>query len=220
MDKISDVTVGDCKDSKYIKPRRIHYTQNGVPKIWDAMKVHDGVVILLFNTSRNVFIFVRQFRPAIYLNSVHVESTDEGAGAGRVDTGRYPGSLGMTLELCAGIVDKSGALPEIARAEILEECGYDVPVDQIRKISSCRGGVGTSGSMIHMYYAEVTDAMKVGPGGGLVSEGEMIEVVEYTVEQARSLMTDETVNKVHALLFALYWFFDKIWPELSQKAKI
>ena len=62
--------------------------------------------------------------------------------------------------------------------------------------------------------------MRVGPGGGLASEGEMIEVVEYTVDEARNLMTDETINKVHAFLYALYWFFDKIWPELQQRAKL
>jgi 8-oxo-dGTP pyrophosphatase MutT (NUDIX family) len=34
----------------------------------------------------------------------------------------------MTLELCAGIVDKSLSLVEIAQEEILEECGYKVMV--------------------------------------------------------------------------------------------
>jgi len=212
MDKITTVTVGECTESKYIKPKRIHYVQNGVPKIWDAMKTHDGVAILIFNKTRNVFVFVRQFRPAIYLNSVQVESTE--GGLQQVDTDKYPGSLGLTLELCAGIIDKPGPLVEVAKEEVLEECGYEVSANDIRKISSCRGGVGTSGSTIHTFYAEVTDDMRVGPGGGLAEEGEMIEVVEYTIEQARTLFTDETVNKVHGLLYSLYWFFDNVWSKL------
>ena len=79
-----------------------------------------------------------------------------------------------------------------------------------------RGGVGTTGAMNHMFYAEVTDEMKVGPGGGLVDEGELIEVVEYSIDDARKLLTDESINKVHSFLFALYWFFDQILPTIKR----
>lgn len=44
----------------------------------------------------------------------------------------------MTLELCAGIVDKDLSLVEIAREEVLEECGYDVPVERIEEIMTYR----------------------------------------------------------------------------------
>lgn len=49
-----------------------------------------------------------------------------------------PGSCGLTLELCAGIVDKQIPLKEIAREEVLEECGYDVPADSLQQIISYR----------------------------------------------------------------------------------
>ncbi|CAG5129512.1 unnamed protein product [Candidula unifasciata] len=207
MEKITDVTVGPCECSKYIKPKRIHYKQNGVEKIWDAMKVHDGVACLLFNTTRRVFIFVRQFRPAIYINSVATEVRD---GVETVDTNKYPASLGMTIELCAGIIDRDEPPQNIAKSEISEECGYDVPLEHIRKVTSCRSGVGTAGGTLHIFYAEVTDEMKVGPGGGNPHEGEMIEVVEMSIEEGRKLILDETVNRVHGLLFALLWFFENI----------
>ncbi|CAL1526201.1 unnamed protein product [Lymnaea stagnalis] len=180
MENISDVTVGPCENSKYIVPKRIHYTQNGAAKIWDVMRVHDGVAILLFNSSRNVFVFVRQFRPAIYINVVKTEINN---GIETVDTSKYPGTLGLTIELCAGIVDKDKPVPYIAKAEVLEECGYDVPLENIKKITTCRNGVGTSGATIHLYYAEITDSMKVGPGGGIATEGEMIDIIEMTPEE-------------------------------------
>ncbi|KAL0164363.1 hypothetical protein M9458_040116, partial [Cirrhinus mrigala] len=48
-----------------------------------------------------------------------------------------PASAGVTYELCAGLVDKPNlSLEEIARQEVLEECGYDVPVTKLRKITS------------------------------------------------------------------------------------
>lgn len=52
----------------------------------------------------------------------------------RVDTTKYPAKLGITLELCAGIVDKKLPLKEIAKEEVLEECGFDVPLDKIEEV--------------------------------------------------------------------------------------
>ena len=41
---------------------------------------------------------------------------------------------GITLELCAGIIDKADKTPrEIARMEIFEECGYDVPLEAVEE---------------------------------------------------------------------------------------
>lgn len=50
-----------------------------------------------------------------------------------------PGSAGVTYELCAGLVDKPNlSLEEIARQEVLEECGYDVPASKLKRITSYR----------------------------------------------------------------------------------
>ena len=74
---------------------------------------------------------------------------------------------GITLELCAGIVDKAGKTPrEIAKMEILEECGYEVPLECVEEVQNLPGGVGTSGERIYLFYTEVTDQMKVNTGGG------------------------------------------------------
>lgn len=51
---------------------------------------------------------------------------------------KYPAKLAITDELCAGIVDKSKPLIEIAREEILEECGYNVPVERIETVMTYR----------------------------------------------------------------------------------
>ena len=55
-----------------------------------------------------------------------------------IDVGKYPGRLGITLELCAGIVDKNESLEEIARQEVLEECGYDVQTTALEKVVKLR----------------------------------------------------------------------------------
>lgn len=52
-----------------------------------------------------------------------------------IDWPTYPLSIGETLELCAGIMDKRGKGPaETIREEILEECGYTVDPSRIEKI--------------------------------------------------------------------------------------
>jgi 8-oxo-dGTP pyrophosphatase MutT (NUDIX family) len=56
----------------------------------------------------------------------------------KIDTSKYPPETGITLELCAGIVDKDLPLEEIAKIEVLEECGYDVPVSNFERIISYR----------------------------------------------------------------------------------
>lgn len=53
---------------------------------------------------------------------------------GTIDTVKYPPDLGFTVEFCAGIVDKNKPLDVIAKEEVLEETGYDVPVENMCKI--------------------------------------------------------------------------------------
>lgn len=74
--------------------------------------------------------------PAVYINAV--ELTDQEDGSKNVDCSKYPGSLGITHELCAGIVDKSLPPEEIAREEVLEECGYNVPIENMTRITGFR----------------------------------------------------------------------------------
>ena len=58
-----------------------------------------------------------------------------------------------------------------------------------------------------MFYAAVTDSMKVGQGGGNAHEGEFIEIVEMKVEQClQNLLHNNTVERSLGLMFALLWF--------------
>ncbi|XP_014787558.1 uridine diphosphate glucose pyrophosphatase NUDT14 isoform X1 [Octopus bimaculoides] len=210
MENISDVTVSTFDKSKYIKPIRLHYKQNGEAKSWDFIKTADSVCVLLFNRQRQVLLFVKQFRPVIYMNRscIHEEK-----GVKKIDSTKYTGELGITTELCAGIVDKNISLQEVVQAEILEECGYKVPLDNIERVVSYRGGVSTTGALVTFFYAEIDDKMKVSKGGGVPEEGEMIELLEVPVKNARAFVMDESEPKPGGLHFAIFWFFDTKWKE-------
>jgi len=180
IDKISPLT-----QPRFVKPIKIDYTQNGTKKEWEAVISHDSVAVLLWHVEKQAFIIVKQFRPTV-LNT-HKEN-------------------GYTYELCAGIIDKNLSDAAIAREEILEECGYDVPLETIEKVTSFYTSIGISGAKQTLYYAECRESMKINEGGGL--EDEAIEVIYLPLAHAKEFMFDETCHKTPGLIMAFYWFFE------------
>lgn len=180
---ITDTEITPCENSKFVKPKRMCYTQDGVRKEWDMVEVHDSVAILLYHRDHDTFILVKQFRPPVYLKN----------------------GDGYTYELCAGIVDKEMSLVEVAHEEILEECGYFVPLEKILKVTSFYTAVGFAGSVQTLYYAQVDESMRVGNGGGVGVES--IEVIEIAVEEAKAFIYDESKAKTPGLMFAFGWYF-------------
>ncbi len=174
------------EDAKFINTSFATYEQNGKNKSWEIVEAHDSVSILLYHQEKDVFIVVKQFRPAVYMNNQD----------------------GMTIELCAGIVDKNLSLVEIAKEEIEEECGYDVPLENIEKITAFHTSVGFAGSKQTLYYAEVTEEMKVSEGGGVADEE--IEVITLSMKESKAFIYDESIAKSPGLIFAFMWYFDKI----------
>ncbi|KAJ0173836.1 hypothetical protein K1T71_010985 [Dendrolimus kikuchii] len=201
MEDVKDVFVSPLPDSPYVKPFRLNFTQNGKEKNWDLLEVHDSVAIVVFNVTRKVMVFVKQFRPAIYYNAVAPEDRKSGT----IDTQKYPASLGIALEMCAGIVDKNLPVENIAKEEVLEECGYDVPVKSLERITSYRSGVGVQGALQTFFYCEVTDDMKTESGGGV--EDEIIDVVEMTIPEIEKYVSSPgPIPSPPSCLFALMWF--------------
>ena len=212
--EIKDMKVVPCVESKFIKLARVVFKQNDCQRKWDYVKSHNSVAVLLFNTTRKAFILVKQFRPAVYMHiNRNLHNPSHGESAAETEDASLPIIApvcdGVTFELCAGIVDQDVTLETLARQEVLEECGYDVPEDKIQKITCCRSGVGISGSLQTLFYAEVTDEMQVGDGGGNTHEGEIIELQYLPVDEVREFLFDESKHKPSGLLFAFMWWFDK-----------
>lgn len=181
---ITDVTIVPCENSDFVKPKRIQYSQTGISKVWDMVDVHDSVAILLYHEEHEALVVVRQFRPPVYLKN----------------------NDGYTYELCAGIIDKDKSLVEIAHEEILEECGYHVPLEKIERITSFYTAVGFAGSVQTLYYASVNEMMRVNEGGGVGVES--IEVIELPVCEAKAFSMDETKAKTPGLMFGFGWFLE------------
>ncbi|XPV69712.1 MAG: NUDIX domain-containing protein [Halarcobacter sp.] len=173
----------ELTDTKFVHPVKITYNQNGKDKVWEAVKSFDSVAVLLFHEEKNSFLLVKQFRPPVYLN----------------DSKKL-----CTYELCAGIVDKDKSLEYIAKEEIDEECGFDVPLENIEKITSFYTNVGVSGGCQTLYYAKIDDSMKIHDGGGI--NDEEIEIMYLPIDDYEEFIYDESKAKTPGLIFSFMWF--------------
>nr|XP_057913486.1 uridine diphosphate glucose pyrophosphatase NUDT14 isoform X1 [Doryrhamphus excisus] len=239
MEEINNIEVVPCTDSDYLKPFRVHYSQNGTKKSWDFMRTHDSVSVLIFNTTSHCFVLVKQFRPAVYMcewertktppcqaaEKPEEGATEAAASGSESQEGQTPtegesasvwppAAAGVTYELCAGLVDKPNlSLEEIARQEVLEECGYDVPASKLKRITSYRSGVGVTGAKQTMFYAEVSDDNCVSAGGGEPREGELIEVVKVPLHEAMTFAYNERIPKTMGVIFSFIWFHNNMSPK-------
>lgn len=115
--------------------------------------------ILLFNPTRRTVLLVRQFRYPVLAN----------------------GDPAFLLEACAGLLDGDDPLT-CARREALEETGHEPKnIAHVSDIYMSPGSVQEKVSLFLGHYDETTYRNL---GGGLVEEGEEVEVVEMGLGDA------------------------------------
>lgn len=180
MIKILDIS--PLENPQFVKPKKLTFEKDGLVRTWELADTHDSVSVLLHHKERDAFVLVKQFRPAVYLKN----------------------GDGMTVELCAGLVDKDMSLEQIVKEEIWEECGYAVPLENIEKITSFYTAVGFAGGKQTLYFAQIDENMRLSDGGGL--EEEDIEVLYIPVSKALDFIFDETISKTPGLMYAFMWY--------------
>jgi nudix-type nucleoside diphosphatase (YffH/AdpP family) len=126
----------------------------------------NGATILLYDPDRRTVLLTRQFRYPAYVN-------------GHPD--------GRLIEAAAGLLDDDD--PETAiRREASEELGVEVgPLEHVYDAYMSPGSVT---ERLHFYVAPYRPADRTGRGGGLVSDGEDIEVLELSIEDALDMLRD------------------------------
>lgn len=135
---------------------------------WQAQtrEVYDrgnGATILLYNLARRKVLLTRQFRMPAFVN----------------------GHSGFLIEAAAGLLDNASPEQRI-RQEAEEETGYRV--DKVEKIYEAFMSPGSVTERIHFFIGEYQASDRIGEGGGLVEEGEDIEVLELGFEQAIAMV--------------------------------
>ena len=119
----------------------------------------NGATILLFNRDRRTVVLTRQFRLPAFVN----------------------GHDGMMIEAAAGLLDNATPEERI-RAEAEEETGYRV--GNVQKVFEAYMSPGSVTEKLHFFIAEYDASTRVGHGGGVEAEGEDLEVIELTLDDA------------------------------------
>lgn len=185
---IKIIKIEPCESSLYISLKRVTYIQDNIEKTWDIATTHDSVSILLYHEEKESFLLVKQFRPAVFVNN-------------------HDDNDGFTYELCAGLMDKNLSEKQTIKEEVLEECGYEIELENIIKINSTYSNLGISGSKQSVFFAFINESMKKNSGGGV--EGENIELYYLHRSRAKEFIYDENMPKASGLIFCLMWFFEK-----------
>jgi nudix-type nucleoside diphosphatase (YffH/AdpP family) len=119
----------------------------------------NGATILLYNLERCTVVLTRQFRFPAFVN----------------------GHPGLLIETAAGLLDKASPEERI-KAEVEEETGYRI--DHVRKIFEAFMSPGSVTEKLYFFLAEYDCGSRVSVGGGNFNEGEDIEVLELSIEDA------------------------------------
>ncbi|AZV46939.1 hypothetical protein C3L23_06535 [Nautilia sp. PV-1] len=172
---------------RFLELKEVFFDYFGKKRRWEVCSSHNSVSILIYNTDLNSLIMVKQFRLPVYMKN----------------------GDGYTLELCAGLCDKDKPNIEIAKEEVLEECGYDVDVKNIQRITSTWASVGSSAANQEIFYVEVDESMKISDGGGI--DDEDIETVLIPADEVYEKIFDETAVLTPGAKFAmLWWIYNKV----------
>lgn len=140
----------------------------------------NGATILLYNKEKGTVVLTKQFRMTTYVN-------------GNED--------GMMIEACAGLLD--GDNPEdCIRKEVEEETGYKVT--DVRKIFECYMSPGSVTEILYYFVGAYEDYMKVSEGGGADDETENIEVLEYTLEDALTMIKSGEIMDAKTIMLLQY----------------
>lgn len=138
-----------------------------------------AATVLPYNLAQRTVVLIRQFRYPTYV-------------AGRDE---------LMIEAIAGMLD--GEAPEVRiRAEAEEESGYRL--HDPRKVFEVFMSPGALTEKIHFFVSEYEPGMRVSPGGGLVHEGEDIEVLELPIDEALAMIADGRIADAKTIMLLQY----------------
>ncbi|GAA4882612.1 GDP-mannose pyrophosphatase NudK [Flaviramulus aquimarinus] len=165
---------------------RIDYDYKFENGIWKRLSREsydrgDGTSILLYSKAKNTVILTKQFRMPAYDNNK---------------------SDGMSIEVCAGGVDKNEPPEVCIIREVEEEVGYKIA--SAKKVMECYTSPGAVTEKMFLFIAEYTDAMKISEGGGLDSEDEEIEVLEISFSKALDMIACFEIIDAKTILLLQY----------------
>ncbi len=139
----------------------------------------DAATLLPYNLGTRTVVLVKQFRYPAYANGY-----DE-----------------LLIEAAAGLLDDASPEERI-RLEAEEETGYRL--HDVQKIFEAFMSPGAITEKIHFFIAEYEPSMRVSDGGGLADEGEEIEVLELSIDEALAMIADGRIIDAKTIMLLQY----------------
>lgn len=141
----------------------------------------NGTAILLYNEEKGTVILTRQFRMPAYEN----DKND-----------------GMSIEACAGAIDKNESPASTIIREVKEEVGYKIKgATQVLQAYTSPGAVTEK---MYLFVAPYSNDMKVNEGGGVVHEHEEIEVLELPFLDTLKMMESGEIQDAKTIILLQY----------------
>lgn len=103
----------------------------------------------------------------------------------------------MLIEACAGLLDQDNP-EDCIRRETEEETGYKI--SKVEKIFEAYMSPGSVTEILHFFIAEYSNDMKITDGGGLEEEGENIEVLELSFNDALSMIDTGEIKDAKTIM--------------------
>jgi nudix-type nucleoside diphosphatase (YffH/AdpP family) len=109
---------------------------------------------------------------------------------------------GLSIEVCAGALDKDESAESCIIREVEEEVGYKI--NKATKVLEAYTSPGAVTEKMYMFIAEYSDEMKVNSGGGVDSEDEDIEVLEIPFKEATEMMNSFKIIDAKTIMLLQY----------------
>jgi nudix-type nucleoside diphosphatase (YffH/AdpP family) len=139
----------------------------------------NGAVLLPYHGAQRTVILTRQFRYPAFVNGHH----------------------DLMVEAPAGLLDRQSTEDRV-RAEVEEETGYRL--HDVRPVFEAFMSPGSVTEKLHFFVGEYEAHMRVGDGGGVPGEGEDIEVIELTIDDALAQVADGRINDGKTIMLLQY----------------
>jgi len=145
----------------------------------------DAVAVLLVDDERKKLLFGKQFRLPAFLNG---------------------SDSGYLVEVCAGLIDDGENPEDTAHREVGEEMGY--AITDLERVATAYSSPGGITEMIYYFTAQYSLESKTGEGGGLKEEGEHIELLEMSFDEAREKLLQGWFREAKTIMLLQYFFMN------------
>lgn len=187
---LKKVTIDKIRENdqpNFVKTQAIEYSREQDNGIWEMILSKDSVHILVDSVDTKELLLVKQVRVPVLVKN--------------------PEGNGECFECCAGLIDKDLPIVQIAKEEILEELGYEVPIDRLIPVKNYKSSVGTQGTNVYTFNCIVRAEDKVSEGGGLDSED--IEIVRIKHHKVMEFIKSTDNIDATTLFLLINWLYGK-----------